>query len=210
MNLKDFFHNGYLNGLYQSTDKDRGHDYITAYYNDKLSKHKFDKISILEIGIYKFDSIKLFRDFFVNAKIIGVDSFPQLWDDSINDYVYIPNVSKYSSHFIDSYSSTILDNCEIYMMNAYSEEVLNKIEDNSIDFIIEDGSHRIEDQLYVVENWTKKLKTGGTLIIEDIQDINHSPKLIESANKVDCESRIIDLRSNMVSYDNILFEVIKK
>jgi hypothetical protein len=84
------------------------------------------------------------------------------------------------------------------------------ITDNSIDFIIEDGSHRIEDQLYVVENWTKKLKTGGTLIIEDIQDINNSSKLIESANKVDCESKIIDLRSDMVSYDNILFEVIKK
>lgn len=210
MDLKEFFHNGYLNGLYQSTDKDRGHDYITSYYNSKLSKYKFDNITLLEIGIYKLDSIKLFRDYFENAKIIGVDSFPQLWDGEINDYVYIPNVSKYNSQFIDSYSNTILNNCEIYMMDAYSEQVLNKIEDNSIDFIIEDGSHRIEDQLYVVENWTKKLKIGGTLIIEDIQDINYSSKLIESANNVNCESKIIDLRSDMVSYDNILFEVIKK
>lgn len=210
MDLKEFFHNGYLNGLYQSTDKDRGHDYITSYYNSKLSKYKFDNITLLEIGIYKLDSIKLFRDYFENAKIIGVDSFPQLWDGEINDYVYIPNVSKYNSQFIDSYSNTILNNCEIYMMDAYSEQVLNKIEDNSIDFIIEDGSHRIEDQLYVVENWTKKLKIGGTLIIEDIQDINYSSKLMESANNVNCESKIIDLRSDMVSYDNILFEVIKK
>lgn len=210
MNLKEHFHTGYINGLYQSTDKDRGHDYITAYYNDKLSPYKFDKISLLEIGIYKLDSIRLFRDYFVNAKIIGVDSFPQIWDEEFNDYVYMHNSSKYSSHFVESYSNTILQNCEIYMMDAYSEEILNKIEDNSIDFIIEDGSHRIEDQIYVVENWIKKLKVGGTLIIEDIQNIMYSDTLIESANKINCECRVIDLRSDNVSYDNILFEVIKK
>lgn len=210
MNLKQFFHTGYLNGLYQSTDKDRGHDYITSYYNDKLSSHKFDTISLLEIGIYKLDSIKLFRDYFINAKIIGIDSFPQIWDEELNEYIYINNSEKYNSHFIESYSSSILKNCEIYMMDAYSEDVLNRIEDNSIDFIIEDGSHKIEDQLYVVENWTKKLKIGGTLIVEDIQNILYSDRLIESANKVNCECRIIDLRSDNVSYDNILFEVIKK
>jgi hypothetical protein len=210
MDLKEFFHNGYLNGLYLSTDKDRGHDYLTSYYNQKLSQYKFDNITLLEIGIYRLDSIKLFRNYFVNAKIIGVDMYPQIWDNEINDYAYMHNNSKYDSYFVDSYSNTIIDNCEIYMMNAYSEEVLNKIEDNSIDFIIEDGSHRIEDQLYVIENWIKKLKVGGTLVVEDIQDINYSSQLIESANKFNCESKIIDLRSDKVSYDNILFEVIKK
>lgn len=209
MNLKDFFHTNYKKGLYQTTDRDTSHNYITQYYSDKLSKHRFDSISIVEIGIFKLDGLKLLRDYFQNATIIGVDTFPQIFDEESNSYVYITNTDKYMQHFPNNYSDTFLNGCEIHIMNAYSDEILNRIPNDSLDFIIEDGSHRIDDQVFTVKNWFKKLKNGGTMVIEDIQSVNDWELLIEAAKSIGASGRIIDLRSETISYDNVLFEVIK-
>jgi len=123
------------------TDKIVGHSYGEAY--DKLFE-KFDRnaeISILEIGIQKGGSLCAWRDYFPNAAVTGVD---------------------------------IVDAVKPEYRRADIAYVLNDIKKwnppYTFDIIIDDGSHFTEDVLYVIDNYEGKLRPGGLLIVEDIQD----------------------------------------
>jgi len=65
MNLYDIIDN-------DRTDKNTLHSYLDIYqtlFNNKKNTAK----NILEIGIYRGGSIKLWSEFFINAKIYGID-----------------------------------------------------------------------------------------------------------------------------------------
>ena len=63
------------------TDKNTDHSYLDLYYDLLCSKKETAK-NILEVGIYRGGSIKLWHDFFDNAMIYGLDR-----DDIDNIYM---------------------------------------------------------------------------------------------------------------------------
>ena len=48
-----------------------------------------------------------------------------------------------------------------------SEDILNKFEDGSIDYIMVDGAHEHEPVLDDIENWWPKLKSDGVMLGDD-------------------------------------------
>ena len=71
-------------------------DLFALHGSDKASKHKYDivyekymshrrdeKINLLEIGVFKGDSIKVWLDYFPNATIYGVDIFVRIKPEDI-------------------------------------------------------------------------------------------------------------------------------
>ena len=48
-----------------------------------------------------------------------------------------------------------------------SEDILNKFEDRSIDYIMVDGAHEHEPVLDDIENWWPKLKSDGVMLGDD-------------------------------------------
>ena len=170
------------------------HKYIEYYYDNVFSNIDREKqYNILEIGVRDGSSINIWRGWFTNSKMYGID--------------ISPNPTPYFANF------------HFAQRNAYSEEALNLFEDNFFDFIIDDGPHTVESQQYSINNWLKKIKSGGKLIIEDIgcKDDNNNPYTVsESLNillkimRTKTDSYIVfDLRENG-QYDSIILEITKK
>src|SRR5690349_18342482 len=59
--------------LSHGTDKGpKDHNYTPLYY-EKFGQRRFQPLTLLELGVWKGASLKMWRDFFVNATIIGLD-----------------------------------------------------------------------------------------------------------------------------------------
>jgi SAM-dependent methyltransferase len=172
------------------SDKGTLHDYIDEYYSKEFTSKRNDVLNIIEIGIRRGDSLNLLSNWFVNSKIIGIDNGQEMLDIDKTFVSNIPNV-------------------EAIYDNAFSHNVLNKFEDNTLDYIIDDGPHTLESQLYSVNNWYKKLKKGGKLIIEDIQSLTNLNLLIIAINDLNYDYKVFDLREFKNRYDDIIIEIIK-
>jgi hypothetical protein len=94
--------------------------------------------------------------------------------------------------------------------DAYDINTINKFADNSLDYLIDDGPHTLNTQLISIKEWFKKIKSGGTLIIEDIQDWDNEKKFFDNeCNLLGISYEYIDLRKNKDRYDDVLI-IIKK
>jgi hypothetical protein len=182
--------------FYESSDfkSDKGttHDYINGYYSKEFSSVRTNKLKILEIGVHRGPSMKLLRDWFVNSEITGIDPFGDSLPEGIADEI------------------RKMGDITIIQDDAYTQKILDIFEDNSLDYIIDDGPHTLDSQLYSLNHWYKKIKSGGKLIIEDIQSLTALNTLVIEANDLDYEYTVFDLRENKNRYDDIIIEIIKK
>lgn len=145
------------------------HPYTPVYY--KLLNDKRESIKkVIEVGIGYYKTIKnelivhdrglnrnyhrgasllMWRDFFPNAQIYGVDKQPDTMfkDKRIKTFVY------------DERREEDLKN-------------LIKKTGSDIDLFIDDGSHRKNDQIFMCKTIMPLLKKDVIYIIEDAQDID--------------------------------------
>jgi len=177
MTLSEHFRKGTYS---KETDKGTVHDYIDGYYSKEFTPRKSDNIKILEIGIWEGGSLHLWNDWFENAEITGVEVNNRKW-------VYKP------------------DNILVHNVDGYSQSTLELFEDEYFDYIIDDGPHNVNSQIYSIENWFSKVKKGGKLIIEDIQNIDASRRRFkDSCEKMGIEYNEVDLRSSKGRHDDVL------
>lgn len=123
----------------------------TLFYDALFKNKRNDNLKIAELGILDGGSLLMWKDYFTNAEIFGFDydndlilNFKQRFN---NDRITLANVDVTQKNSIDK---------------AFHE--LN----NLYDIIIEDTTHKFEDQINVIENAYQYLKPGGILIIENI------------------------------------------
>jgi len=139
------------------TDKNSYHSYIDVY--EKLfKKNQLTTKNVLEIGIERGGSLKLWNDYFVNATIYGLD---------INE----------APLFLSSYKRIKTIKCDAYSSESVDYFIKNNIK---FDIIIDDGPHTLESMIYVIEKYTKLLNSNGILIIEDVEKIEWCDKLYET------------------------------
>lgn len=181
------FYQSKLSDLNFNSDKGTSHDYINEYYNNIFTSIREKEINLLEIGIYKGQSIRLFREWFINGKIFGMD---------IGGYV--------------DTNTFQIDGTSLFWGDAFNNSMLDLFKNNFFDYIIDDGPHTLESQLYSVVYWSQKLKSGGKLVIEDIQNINHIVYLERMVDTNLFTFKSFDLRANKNRYDDIIFEITKK
>jgi hypothetical protein len=169
------------------SDKGTTHDYINGWYSGEFTSKRNDKLKILEIGVHRGHSMKLLRDWFINSEITGIDPFGNGLADNIADEI------------------RKMGDINIIQNDAYTENVLDMFEDNSIDYLIDDGPHTLDSQLFAIEHWFPKVKKGGTMIIEDIQKFDRDKEKIDSlCFKLGVNYETIDLRNNKDRYDDVL------
>jgi SAM-dependent methyltransferase len=173
----------YTNGSYIETDKGTEHCYIQEYYDKEFSARQHDSLTILEIGIYRGASLDLWGEYFHKSIIHGID---------ISESFSIRNKNK---------------NIHTHIANANSVDSLNIFENKTFDYIIDDGSHYVGDQLYVIEYWFDKLKDNGKIIIEDIQSDAACDDLRKLSEKLRRNYKVYDMRYYTNRYDDIIFEV---
>ena len=181
------------NHILYSTDKQNHHDYIVSFYDQELSNKKDLQLNILEIGVLTGNSLRVWKNWFTNSKIYGVDN----WSDTAVKLVLED-----------------LDGVNLVTGNAYDINFLDNFEDNFFDYIIDDGPHNIDSQIFTVQKWISKVKNGGKIIIEDVKDIEVATALEKTIlnNSEVLSYKIHDFRynKNRFLYDDILIEIIKK
>lgn len=176
----------YYDLLQSKSDKGTTHNYINGYYNNEFTPKRDTELSILELGLAGGASIKLWNGWFTNVKIIGMD----IEDECINSFSDANNII-------------------IQVRDGYCENTLKEWSDNIFDYIIEDGPHTLESQIFSVKYWIDKIKPGGKLIVEDIQSTNNLNSIIENIDKSKASHNIFDLRGDKGRYDDIIVELIK-
>ena len=162
------FNQFYQNYTYKS-DKGTDHHYIEGYYSDEFTNVRFNNLTILEIGIQKGYSLTLFAEWFLNSKLFGIDVIDPQNYSIVNKYKNITCLHK----------------------NAYVKETVDLFDDNYFDYIIDDGPHCVDSQMFSVLHWYQKLKPGGKLIIEDILDLN---LLLPNLNSINMSYKLLDFR----------------
>lgn len=140
-----------------ATDKSpycpEGHRHpYTAIYNLLFAPLKNKNIILVEIGVWRSASIKLWSLFFKNSKIYGFD-YDRSMIERCNNY-YIKNANALYMNVKDSQSI----NEGLLMINEL------------VDIIIDDSSHEVDDQIRIINETFKYLKSGGYLIVEDIYE----------------------------------------
>jgi hypothetical protein len=148
------------------TDKGITHSYLDIYEKELSHFIKKEPI-ILELGVATGSSLLLWRDFFINAIIHGVDRNNQ------------PNIIK------------DVPNIYFHKIDLNNIELLSK-EFNSLcfDIIIDDASHRSNQQINSFYILYPYLKTGGFYFIEDV---NSSRFLIHKIKYITDKIQFFDL-----------------
>jgi len=177
------------------TDKNTTHSYIDLY-ESLLSRKKHSAQNVLEIGLGDFQeknggSVKLWREYFTNATIFGIDILPEnrVIDELKNDSRVV------------LYTST----------NGYDESfVKTKLSHLKFDFVLDDGPHTLESMKHFIKLYAPILANDGILIIEDVQDWSWIEILItEVPDDLKKYVHSYDLRTNKGRYDDIVFTINK-
>lgn len=148
------------------------HEYGEFYNSDKATHHHFcgfyqahlnqPKV-ILEFGILNGGSLKMWRDFYEPALVIGLDIEEK------------PPV----------------EGCLIFKRDAVDTDTVQMLTTfvKNFDVIIDDASHNTNDQIMAFEMWWPYVNEGGRYIIEDIHASffdHYNP------NKIDLEQWVKD------------------
>jgi hypothetical protein len=219
MNLYDIIDN-------DRTDKNTAHSYLDLYqtlFNNKKNTAK----NILEIGIYRGGSIKLWSEFFINATIYGIDIIDI--DNMIEDIKNNINITLWNYFYINAiipcgidinnvhtiwddirYKENIIlyKGSNAYDYNFFNEKFLNK--NIKFDVMIDDGPHTLETMIQFIKLYSQIMTDDGILIVEDVQSIDWIDEL-KNAVPENLQSYIkwYDLRKNKNKSDDIVFTIDK-
>lgn len=152
----------YLAGQY-GTDKNN-HGFIDEYAS-LFEKFREENFNFLEIGVFMGASIKMWNDYFTNAKIYGLDCF----DGRQGNGTTFDGFLNFYNEWLESKDSKI----NLVRCDQSKEEELESFKkhckENNIKFkvIIDDGSHLMRDQQITFAHFFELVEDGGYYIIED-------------------------------------------
>ena len=173
------------------TDKNTTHSYIELY-ESLLHSKKLTAKKVLEVGIQRGGSIKLWHDYFTNATIYGLDIIPltETWDK------------------IQCEPRIKLGRFDAYDVKFFNENFLGKVE---FDMMLDDGPHTLESMKQFIVLYTQVMADDGILIIEDVQAIEWLDELTKVVPKHLKEYiSTYDLRHIKNRYDDIVFVINKQ
>lgn len=172
-----------LNEIYQKYqspeghgDKGTAHSYIDEY--EKLLDPYRHRSVVLEIGLCMGESLRMWEEYFIDSKVIGVDITSADLIDLINE----------GGH-------------EIIIGDATKEDILESFDEKSFDVLIDDGSHILSDQIRTFQIFKSKMNKGGIYIIEDVVNIDYTKDIFTSLHS---NIEIIDNRHKKDRHDDVL------
>lgn len=121
-------------------------DHYLDVYDTTMAPWMGKSVSFLEIGVYKGGSLRMWRDFFApNAKLTFLDIDPECRK------LAIPGI-------------------EIRIGDQADPDFLQSVaaERGPFDIVVDDGGHKMNQQLTSFRSLWPKLKDGGLYIVEDV------------------------------------------
>ncbi len=145
--------------LKYGTDKWGKHHYTPFYFD--LFKDRCESVKkILEIGVGEGAGLRMWQDFFPNARIFGADNLQQrIFSES---------------------------RIEVFLCDQSSEEDLANLikkTGSDLDLVVDDGSHIPEHQVFSCLTLMPLLSQETVYIIEDVAD----PTIADKLKGYDCQ-----------------------
>jgi hypothetical protein len=131
--------------LKHGADKSSEQHGFTAVYERLLEPVRDLPVTMLEIGVFEGASLRMWRDYFPRARIFGID-----FADSARQHA----------------DSRITVLCGNQMDLRFLDTVVAAT--GPLDFIVDDGGHRPEQQLTSLFHLWEHLKLAGVYTIEDV------------------------------------------
>ncbi|AHJ63814.1 O-methyltransferase [Granulibacter bethesdensis] len=132
-------------GFRHGTDKSsRNHDFLN-FYDRRFNHLRKEKFLFLEIGVYEGQSLSMWREYFENATILGID---------INQDCMRFNDNGISVRIGDSSNVDFLFD----IINEFGKPLL----------VLDDGSHRWDHQISAFQILFPILLKGGYYVVEDL------------------------------------------
>jgi cephalosporin hydroxylase len=149
----------------KKSDKDTVHSYIELY--DKLlDRLKDTALNVIEIGISKGGSIKMWKDYFTRANVYGID---------LTDYKKLDPKNGIDDVAIKYINNELMKEDRINLFigqSGYDKNFIDKkFKDIKFDFVIDDGPHTLQSMKDCINLYLPLLSENGILIIEDVQNI---------------------------------------
>lgn len=132
--------------IHKATDKSSDiHNYCVKY-EKYLPFDRLKEIKILEIGVAAGGSLDMWKEFYPNSTIIGIDIAPSSKQyEKINENIFVEIGSQDDSEFLNQ------------IVEKYKE----------FDLIIDDGSHQQHHVIFSFEFLFNFIKNGGVYVVED-------------------------------------------
>jgi cephalosporin hydroxylase len=137
---------GTKTGTDKSTHSYKNINYLDIYHKH-FEKNRLDVKVFVEIGILNGSSLRMWKEYFPNAIIYGIDIDPRC-------------------------KSFEEDRIKIFIGDQNDDDFLNKIksEISSIDILLDDGSHITNHQIKTFNYLHELIKNGGFYVIEDLRN----------------------------------------
>lgn len=128
-----------------STDKAYQHRYVQEVYEELFRPVQDTTKLFVEIGVYEGNSLRAWKKYFSNSKIIGLDKNPTTVNKGI-------------------------EGCELIYCDQSNESLLKEIKSKILgaDVIVDDGTHKMFDQQKTLAILFEALQPGGIYIVEDL------------------------------------------
>lgn len=137
-------------------------------------------LDILEVGVEAGGSLCAWKEYFVNARVTGIDIIDKRRPEFKRDDI----------EFILS-------------------DVLAYTPDRKFDIIVEDGNHSNFDCLWAATELSKHLKHNGVLVVEDVQEGFMVPFLLWGQLKGGYVVNAVDMRRITNGHDNFAIVIHK-
>ncbi len=126
------------------TDKSHKVHNFAQFYDRHFAKLREKPLTLLEIGVGRGASIRMWRRYFTNAKLFAVES-----------------ETRRGRWFLGA---------KVMVGRQEDREFLKQVAEHTgpLDILIDDGSHRVDDQQITLGAAFPFLKPGGYYILEDI------------------------------------------
>ena len=131
------------------------HSY-TPYYYGLFNTRRNTLKKMLEIGVGEHSGLRMWRDFFPQATIFGAEN--------LDKRIY--NEERIQVFFCDQSSQKDLEN----LISAIGPD---------LDFVVDDGSHKPEDQIFTCQTLMPLLNKNVVYVIEDVADLSLVNKLTD-------------------------------
>jgi demethylmacrocin O-methyltransferase len=135
-------------GREYGTDK-VGHGYL-SHYEQRFQQLRQAPVKLLEIGIMGGASLRMWRDYFQQGSIYGIDVMQEAIDSVVND---------------ERIRGFCGEQEDVGFLDATVREF------SPLDIVIDDGSHKGNHHLISFQALWPHLKNGGWYCIEDCQSI---------------------------------------
>jgi cephalosporin hydroxylase len=135
---------------YGGRDGDSCHNYTPTYYNLFRNREQYVR-RVLEVGVDRGMSLRMWAENFPNAEVVGIDICPE----------FIFQEDRIQCYLADQASPSSLRDAILKAQSDLGPE--------KFDLIVDDGSHQLDHTIITAQALMPFVSSNGWYIIEDIR-----------------------------------------